>query len=69
MNQALNETFKGLASGLVKTSFVSMHALQDRRSACPGDWVTPIKKAPETINLMTKNHMFGWRSCVRFADE
>ena len=69
MNQMLNDKFRALASGLAMSSFVSRHALQDRRSCCPGAWATAVKKSPEMTNPMPTNYVFGWRSCVTLADE
>lgn len=69
MHQTLNDKFKALASGLAMTSFVSRHALQDRRSCCAGEWAMPAKKSPEKNNPMPTNYIFGWRSNVRLADE
>lgn len=70
MDQTLNDKFKALASGLVVTSFVSRHALQDRRSCCPGHWATtPVQKATGKSGLMPSNFTFGWRSSIRLIDE
>ncbi len=68
MNQTLNDKFKALASGSVMTSFVSRHALQDRRSCCPGQWATPLAKEP-TKKTVPTNYFFGWRRWVKLADE
>jgi hypothetical protein len=69
MNQTLNDKFRVLASELAMSSFVSRHALQDRRSCCPGEWQMPVKKSAEKGTLMPTNHIFVWRSYVTLADE